>query len=298
MPVVNHTLGHQETRRQMGVATTVTIEAADPITLMETAFAMLARFEAIWSRFIPTSDIVRLNLANGAPTHVDPETVGLVRFMIQANRMTNGAFNPTLLPLQHDSGDDHSLTDAAPSFLPVGSRPWENLDRIVIHDDTTISLPPSMTLDAGGVAKGHAADLVAEAMIVAGATAVSVNIGGDARVISTGANDKSWIFEVHDLAGGAPLSSVSIRNGAIATSSRDARHRGGIGPENHLHHIGSAPMNIQLASVISGEARWAEVLTKRHLFSPEPERAHDQAVLVLSVDGVVTRSDKWKEFEK
>lgn len=294
-------LGLQESRRLMGVNTTVTIEAADPRPLVASAFERLHRYEALWSRFIPTSDISRLNLAAGSRTIVDPETRRLIEFMIAANRVTHGAFNPTMLPLQLRDGDSHSLVDDG--FTRVGDNAvtWENLDAIDIVDESTIMIPATMTLDVGGVAKGYAADLVADAAIASGAASVSVNIGGDARVASIAGWESDWTFEVIDEGNHEAVSTVSIRQGAIATSAPGARHRSGRGPRNHLHSTHGHAPEVSTVSVITGLARWAEVLTKQIIFDGNPAAMvanGELATMIVMKDRKIAKSRTWKEFEQ
>jgi thiamine biosynthesis lipoprotein len=46
--------------------------------LLDECFALADRCEALWSRFLPDSDISRLNWANGRPIPVDPLTTRLL----------------------------------------------------------------------------------------------------------------------------------------------------------------------------------------------------------------------------
>ena len=64
------------------------------IRLVEDALEDLGRLEQRWSRFLPTSQITRINLSGGAPVRIAPETLILVDTMIdarQATRMPDGA---------------------------------------------------------------------------------------------------------------------------------------------------------------------------------------------------------------
>lgn len=293
-------LGHQETRRIMGVTGTITVHAVDPVTLTRTGHGMLAELENRWSRFLPESDISRLNNSGGRRIHVDSTTVDLLRLMKTAHTATYGRFNPALLPLQHDMGDVHSLDGRNHCELPSSAHPFADLDALEICDGETVRMPSGMAIDAGGIGKGFAADLVAEELLRLGAASVSVNIGGDARVASQPEHPHDWNFDVVDATEGPVVSVVSLRNGAIATSSMNARHRNGAGPERHLMSLSPASDGPRTVSVISGQGRWAEVWTKYFFFADSWSDAVSRAempVLAVGTDNTLVTSARWKEFE-
>lgn len=293
-------LGHQMTRTVMGVSATITVHAVDPIDLAEVGFDLLGRLEHLWSRFIPSSDISRLNNSPGRPVVVDPATVELVRFMSLACSRTHGHFNPTLLPLQRDAGDMVSLIDDKTCEVPDALSAFASMDSVGILDERTLVLPVDMALDAGGAGKGHAADLVAEALLERGADSVSVNIGGDARVASRPGQRHDWNFDIIDATFGATVSTISLRQGAVATSSSNARHRGGRGPAGHLMSLSPPPGLPRTVSVVAGQARWADVLTKYFTFvdpaAPVPPHL-DVPRLVVDAEGDVHKSSAWEDFE-
>ena len=292
-------LGYQETTQVMGVTATISVHAVNAIQLVQKGHEMLARYEQLWSRFIPLSDISRLNNAHGTTIDVDAETADLIATMITAHKETGGRFNPTLLPVQHHHGDNHSLNNVAICEISDDAHPWDHLDAITFYSSTSLSIPEHMTLDAGGIAKGFAADRVAQSLISQGATSVSVNIGGDARVISGVDSMHDWNFDVCDTRELITWSTVSLRDGAIATSSMNARHRAQIGPSHHLFSSDDSPSQVATCSVIAANATWAEVWTKLLFFSDELHndiQKRDLAALVISTDGHVFVSEKWKEY--
>lgn len=293
-------LGHQVTRRAMGVTATITVNATDPLRLIERGFSLLNRYEFLWSRFIPQSDLSRLNNAGGEIIGVAPETVELIAHMKVAHQITAGRYNPTLLPMHREHNDLASLVDNKRCLIPDNARTWLTLDDITFHSNTSVSLPPSMTLDAGGIGKGVAADLIAEDLLEQGAQSVSINIGGDARVASAEPTHESWNFDIIDLQMHSPASSISLLNGALATSSIDARHRGGIGPSRHIFSTDNYSQRIRTCSVIAPQARWAEVWTKFVMLSQSPtsDIAHqNMAALTVDNSGEIFMSPSWKEFQ-
>lgn len=292
-------LGYQETMKVMGVTATLTVHALDAPQLVRVGQDLLSHYEHLWSRFLPHSDITRLNNADGETIDVHTETSELIATMIAAHKETGGLCNPTLLPLQHQHGDSRSLTSAAVCSIPDTAHCWESLDGIIFHSPTSLSLPKNMTLDAGGIAKGFAADRVAQSLIHLGATSVSVNVGGDVRVMNSDKSVHDWNFDVCDTQGITTWSTVSLRQGAIATSSMDARYRTSQGPSQHLFSPHGTPSKIAMCSVIASNATWAEVWTKLLFFSHDLHndiQKRDLAALMVGTDGEVYFSDKWKEY--
>ena len=57
----------------------------------------IAGLEQSWSRFVPDSELSRLNAGTGAPTVVSDETMMLIERAIWAWQVTGGLFDPTVL---------------------------------------------------------------------------------------------------------------------------------------------------------------------------------------------------------
>ncbi len=292
------TLGTRQHRTLMGVRCEVSVVGGDAFALVDEGLRMIADLENLWSRFIPSSDICRINRAAGTPVWVDTRTVGLIGHMIAAHAASQGAFNPTLLPQLIQLGDSYSLIDDRTSSVTPLSHAFDNLSGIVIREDNTVTLPEHMTLDAGGIGKGFAADLVAEHLISRGAESACVNLGGDIRVTRIASTTHAW--PIHIMSPTDPdnaLCTISLAEGAVATSHTNARHRADRGIDCHIASpTGESPAYVA-ASVIASTAAWAEAWTKSALMS-DNGLIESLGLSVLRVDafGVVTQSDTWKEF--
>lgn len=283
----------------MGVHCRIDIAAPQAPLLVDSAIQLLNDLENLWSRFIPTSDISRLNQANGGPLHVDSRTVSLIAAMKQANVDTQGSFNPCQLPTQMAIGDSQSLRSPGTTVIPHSSEVFASLDGIQFHSSNSVALPPHMTLDAGGIGKGFAADLIAQQAIEHGATYVNVNLGGDIRVDQKSSTPHDVPIDImHPLQPRDVVSTISLRSGAIATSARNARQRDGRGIHNHIMGANS---DIVGATVIASSATWADTWTKHLILTTnglEDVDAAGLAGLIVWSDGRVGKSHNWKEFEQ
>jgi thiamine biosynthesis lipoprotein len=280
----------------MGVTCRVEVDAINALQLVDDAFSQLRELEALWSRFVPTSDISRLNNANGMMTHVDHRTMSLVETMKMAMTHTHGAFNPTRLPEQIALGDSRSLTSNSVTTLPSNATAFLSMDDVCIEPNGTVQLPLGMTLDAGGIGKGFAADLVAVTLLSRGAQSVCVNVGGDIRVSSQPNHPRSWGVDVLSPIDDLILSVVSLREGAIATSARSARLRDDHGVDNHIQ---GAHNTVAGVSVLASTGAWAETWTKFLMATPDglPElESYGLAGFIVFTNGSTNATSNWKNF--
>ena len=232
------------------------------------AIDRLRDLERRWSRFLPTSEVSRLNRASGARTFVSSETYAVVRAAVSAWEATAGMFDPTV----HDSvvalGYDRTFSDVAriaQTVEPVAAPGCTGIEFGGPGDGRWIFLPENVALDLGGIGKGRAADLVVGELLAAGASGACVNVGGDLRVGGDPPTDDGWIVGVDDpFLPGREVFQIALASGAVTTTSRMRRQwdRGGA----RLHHVldprSGAPVDTPVAAVtvIAATAAEAEVL--------------------------------------
>lgn len=289
-------------RIAMGVTCVATVVGIDSDDLAVRCLDLVEEIESLWSRFIPTSDISRLNSADGQPTVVDDKTLTLLHHMIAAHQATDGAYNPTRLPLQIAAGDTQSLINDRSTTLAPDATVYSHLSGIQIFHDGKVSLPRGMTLDAGGIGKGLAADFILQFALEQGAQAACINLGGD-MAINTG-DSIGWDVEIlSPLDADVILDTVRISVGGVATSSLFARQRNSAGIASHLFTDSSAhdTQHTVGATVIANSAAWSEAWTKYAILS-NPAQAIDTltntglAAMLVSADGHTTKTESWKTF--
>lgn len=241
--------------------------------LVARAVGRVAELEGRWSRFLPGSEISRLNLAAGSPCTTSADTVRLVVHLVQAARATGGAFDPTLLPALVALGYEASWDDRRCStMLPPGARVRGDVEGVLVDEmEQLVQLPRGTTLDPGGLGKGLAADLVAAELIAAGATGALVNLGGDVRVVGCPAGGEAcWSIAV--AGNGSGTARVRLAEGAVATSGTRWRSWDTAGARRHhlLDPRTAEPCatavpsrgDLVAATVVAASAAWAEAWTK------------------------------------
>ncbi|MEI6446269.1 MAG: FAD:protein FMN transferase [Actinomycetes bacterium] len=195
--------------------------------------AMIERYEADLTRFDPASELSRLNRD---PRPIVPAS-GLMRSLVGAALWaadtTDGLVDPTVVGALEEAGYGRSLADspsaplaealaAAPTRRPARPRsdsPW----RLIAVDDEqgTVTRPPGVRIDSGGVGKGLAADVAAS--MLADRMRFCVSCGGDLRVGGPDALADPYPVLIEDPFGGDPLLTLRVGSGAVATSGLGKR---------------------------------------------------------------------------
>ncbi len=260
--------------------------------------------ESLWSRFLEDSDITRLNNAEGAPVTVNPLTAKLVIEMLAARTLTEGEYDPTVLPKLVAEGYSASRVNAAHvTVLPATAR-WPIDPAGTLVDGNVVTLPLGVTLDSGGIGKGIAADIMVSVAIERGALGALVELGGDVRIGGTPPDGTHWRIGIDDpFVEEQSIARVNLFDGAVATSSTLKRVWEKEGRSvNHLidTHTGEAMMtNVVTVSVIAVSAGIAEVITKvgftrRDFLQWVPTLG--AAAFVVYRDGTTAQSANWKDY--
>ena len=257
--------------------------------------------EASWSRFLPESDITHLNDAGGAFVDVQPETVQPIRVMIEAWEFTAGRYDPTLLPNLICAGYISSIDDPSRRTrlnALTRSGPLSAIELDMQH--SRVRIPAELSLDAGGIGKGFAGDLVVAEMLARGVPGVLVSIGGDVVVGGEPPELAGWSVGVQNpFRPSEDLVTLLVRSGAVCTSSTQSRRWISDGLEMH-HLIDPAtgiPSTSSLATVTAvASAGWiAEAHAKAALLEGDPDAirwldSHGVAGVVVRHDGTFVQS--------
>lgn len=253
----------------MGTACSVTV-TMDARSLWPTERALaaargeVAACERALSRFLPHSDLSRLNAAGGEWTRVDARLLAALTAALDARAATGGRYDPTVLPALVAAGYDRSFEQLRPR-PPAPLRGW--------RAGAAIEVDPAMgaarveehaAVDLGGIGKGFAADRAVAAMRAAwrGMPGAILDLGGDLAVFGHAPDGGPWRIAVADpRTPGAHLAILDVTSGGVATSGRDKRR---FGPDGRMHHLidpatgRPAELGPLAATVVAGDAAEAE----------------------------------------
>ena len=219
------------------------------------AVRRVEHLEQMWSRFLPGSDISRLNRSAGRMVYVDEATTVLVRSMIEGWRASDGRFDAGILPAIVEAGyavsrDDPTHRTQVPAGATLRSAAMEEIE--LDDDPSRVMLPVGLALDPGGLGKGLAADLVVGQLIAGGASGALVAIGGDLAMAGRAPHPDGWLIAVeHPDPTAGVWCTLAVDGGGIATSSTTSRRWTRNGTEHH-HAIDPStgrPSGTDLATV-------------------------------------------------
>jgi len=181
------------------------------------------RFERLFSRTLPHSDIARIAAAGGAPVQVAPETFELVQAALRYCEASGGVFDITVGPAVA-LWDFHNGHVADPHALQVAMEHvnWRTIELSQEGDARLIRMAdPEATLDLGGIAKGYIADALTDTLVAGGLDSFTINLGGNVVCHGRKPDGKPWMVGVrnpHDntqILGALPLADLSAVTSGI-----------------------------------------------------------------------------------
>lgn len=274
--------------RAMGTECHVLVVDGGP-ALCDLAERLVRDAERRWSRFLPDSELSRANDRAGSATTVSSDTVVLASQAIELSRSTEGWFDPLVGLAVHAAGYDRSfeLVDGARPPRGVAIPPAGELH---VSSDS-IRVPAGSLLDLGGIAKGHTADRVLDALFEAGAAGACVNLGGDLRCGGESPDDGGWWIGLDHV----PGTTVGLTDGAVATSTTTRRRWTSV-DGSEAHHLIDPRLGrpcrgaVRSATVVAGTGTVAEALTKVAMLAPAADAqrilaAHDAVGLTTDAAG-------------
>jgi thiamine biosynthesis lipoprotein len=208
--------------RAMGCQMSVQLETdADGEALLSEAAARVEAFEARLTRFRPQSELMHLNAQAGQWTAVSDVLWEVVRLARHAARLTDGLFNPLVLPALIACGYDRTFEalDRPQAAQPQAAADWRDIG--VRAAPRTICLPAGSAIDLGGIAKGWAAQQIANWLAPFGPCLV--NFGGD--LVARGAPDglPGWEAAIEDPLSGEIVLRLWLRDHCLVTSGTGYR---------------------------------------------------------------------------
>jgi FAD:protein FMN transferase len=197
---------HERTVDVFGGQVTLRAAGREAPLALAVAEALLRRMHAALTRFDATSELCRLNADPRARVPASPLVRRLAAAVPYAGEVSDGLVDATVEPNLHR---DNRAPEGDPQpATPDPHRAWAT----VSADAEAVSRPPGVALDSGGLAKGLAADLIADRLRDLPSFAVEclgdVRVGGPERplLVSSPWDD------------GAILATLPLTDGAAATS--------------------------------------------------------------------------------
>lgn len=258
----------------------------------EAAFNEIKRLEAVFSSYIPDSDISRISSNSGkGPVKVSPEVIEVIEKALYVARISGGAFDPTvgaLAKLWGFSGESGRVPEA--KDVDALKRLVDFRQVVVAKGASTVALKnKGMTLNLGGVAKGYITARAAEVLGNKGIERALIKAGGD-MVVFSGKADKPFVVGIQDpRAGNRLMGEAYVSNGAVSTSGDYERFF--IKDKKRYHHIlnpatGFPAEGVRSATVISKDPTLADALSTA-VFVMGAEKGMALIEVLDDVEGVI-----------
>jgi thiamine biosynthesis lipoprotein len=245
------------------------------------------------TRFDPASELCRLNADPREEVEVSAIVACFAAAAIDAARRTGGLVDPTLVReieaagYTGDLGEPVALDRLQPRRAagPSAHARWRQVRVDAMR--RTVTRPPGVMLDSGGIAKGLFADLVAARL--AQAASFAVDCCGDVRIGGRAALERT--VNVDDpFAPGEPLHEFRVRDGGVATSGIGRRSWTGADgmPRHHLLDPSTgqpAYTGVVQATALAPAAAEAEALAKAALLSGEHAWLTEHGGVLVLDDG-------------
>ena len=162
----------------------------------------------IYNEYEGINNLATVNrLAADGPVKVDGKIIDLLMFSIEIHDITGGNTDVTMGPvlkIWHDHREAGNKNPAA-AALPdmdelVAASELVGIDGLIINEDesTVYFAKPGMRLDVGAVAKGYAAERLAEWLAADGADGYVIDFGGNLRAIGRKPDGNGWTSGVRN----------------------------------------------------------------------------------------------------
>jgi thiamine biosynthesis lipoprotein len=295
---------HRSTARVMGSPSEILIDG--PVELIRLGFSRLRQLENTWSRFLPDSELNRLQAWRGGWLECSDDLVAALQWCRQMHAETRGLFDPTIRTSLEQLGYDRTFAEivehSSRTSDIAATAPALGLGGLEVSNNWA-RLAPGLSIDLGGIGKGLAADLVADELIAAGANSAYVCLGGDIRATGEPVDEHGWKVPLLHPTTGEPIDHHALYSGALVMSTVAIR-RWRRGEAEHHHIIdprsgSSANTDLVAVAVADRSAARGEALAKAAIIAGRAEgaallRSADVKAWMISADTVhiVQESDQ------
>ena len=258
---------HRSSTRIMGSIGEVLVDG--PADLVRLGFSRLRQLERTWSRFLPDSELNRLQACRGDWLECSDDLVTALEWCIRMHAETGGLFDPSIRSNLERLGYDRTFADVVEQTCrceasPPASRS-DGLRGLEVSGNWA-RVDAGLSIDLGGIGKGLAADMVADELIAAGAASAYLSVGGDIHAAGEPVDAEGWRVPLLHPTTGATVDHHALYSGALVMSTIALR-RWKRGDVEHHHIIdprtgASADTDLIAVAVADQTAARGEALAK------------------------------------
>ncbi len=178
------------------------------------------RLEDLLSRFIPQSDVGRINASAGkVQEKISKETFCVAKSALEFTRLSDGLFNAAIGPLV-------DLWDYKHSTKPPSKEKIVQVLSLINAEDFEINSAQmtaglkrkGQSIDFGGIGKGFASDRFIKIFTDYGITSAFSNIGGNVSTLGSKPDGKAWRVGIKHPRQDGLIGAVAVNGKAVVTS--------------------------------------------------------------------------------
>lgn len=253
------------------ILTVILPDSAESGTVFAALWSQINLFEQKFSRFLPESELTKLNHFAGESVRISSGFGQLLQAAKDMSQKSDGIFNPFILPALCQAGYCQSWTD---SDTPSDKIDYANLQQFTKYDQIKIGkgwakIPVKTAIDLGGIGKGCLLDQLAQYLENQAINNYWLSLGGDILCNGTDIDKSSWSIDISDaLRPEKTVDLISNDGKKLAIATSGITKRKGFSDGRAWHHLidptSSQPAvtDILTATVCAKTATLADITAK------------------------------------
>jgi len=282
---------HKETRVMMGTfVDVISLDDRAP----EIVFKEIKRVEGLLSKYIPQSEISRLN--KFGELIVSTDTMYVLKRANEFYLASDGAFDVTVAPLVDLWGFTNGKFRLPKTNVISETLKRVGMDKIIFNDENNVVKfkLPGMSVDLGGIAKGYAVDCAVKKLKEAGIKNCLINAGGQIYALGDKFG-KPWKVAIRNPRTKAFVGYLNIRDQAVSTSGDYEQYF--LNNKKRYSHIFDprtgypAQSGIIAVTVVAPDGLTADALTTAIFVLGKSKAAELTKKFSASIAKIVTKND-------
>jgi thiamine biosynthesis lipoprotein len=230
--------------------------------------SLLLVFNGALSHYIPDSELSKLNKSQEPQSYTSPFMLPVLQESKRIYDLSNGAYNPAIMPLVNVWGFGPDEGIAPDSTLIDSLLAFSDFRLVEFTYQKVWKKDPRVQLDFSASAKGYAVDVIGHFLLSKGIESFFVEIGGEVVCKGENAKKQPWRIGIinpeSDLFDQSFIATVDVSDLAVATSANNFNYRviDGVKYSHTIDPVTGYPItqSILSASIFAKECMTADAL--------------------------------------
>lgn len=161
--------------------------------------SLLMKVNASINTYSPHSEVSRFNKSSSGFRFKLPYFYPIIKRSIEIAEASNGAFDPTIMPLVNAWGFGPGKATILTQPAIDSIKQYVGFEKLRLTPDSIVKRDPRVQLDFGGIGQGYGADMIIDFLRSKGIVNMLVELGGEG--VACGKNlqkDKPWQIGITD----------------------------------------------------------------------------------------------------